>query len=58
METFYAALFGACAILAAVFEFGNRQSGDSKLSGVPPDFTKFKNNYLLVYTMMMGTLRK
>lgn len=54
MEAFYGLVFGVCAIMAAVLEWGNRSGADGKNSALPTDFVAFKNNYLLVYTLMMG----
>lgn len=53
METFYILLFGVAAVLAAVLEYGNRLTkGGQQVTNA--DFTRFKNNYLLVYSLAMG----
>jgi hypothetical protein len=54
MEVFYAGLFGVAAILAAVLEYGNR-AGRNAPGNSTREFTIFRNNYLLVYSLMMGT---
>ena len=53
MEPFYAALFGVAAVLAAVLEYGNR-AGRNAPGNTTREFTMFRNNYLLVYSLMMG----
>ena len=52
MDSFYGLLFGAAAVLAAVLEYGNRL-GKSTAS-TSREFTLFRNNYLVVYSLMMG----
>lgn len=52
MEAFYLLIFGAAAALAAVLEYGNRMGKDNNVSD--SSFLKFRNNYLLVYSLMMG----
>ncbi len=56
MDSFYGIVFGICAVVAAVLEWGNRSGADGKQSALPTEFVAFKNNYLIVYTLMMGTL--
>ncbi|KAI3439118.1 hypothetical protein D9Q98_001527 [Chlorella vulgaris] len=53
MEVFYAGLFGVAAILAAVLEYGNR-AGRNAPGNSTREFTIFRNNYLLVYSLMMA----
>ncbi|EFN51339.1 hypothetical protein CHLNCDRAFT_33124, partial [Chlorella variabilis] len=53
MEPFYAALFGVAAVLAAVLEYGNR-AGRNAPGNTTREFTMFRNNYLLVYSLMMA----
>ena len=48
-------LFGMQALLAAALEYGNRLSNDNKHTGAPAEFLSFRNNYLVVYSLMMGT---
>lgn len=54
--TFYYGLFGGWALAAAGLELGSRFG--KKASGmVTTDLFKgFRNNYLLVYSLMMGTI--
>ena len=47
-------LFGVQALLAAVLEYGNRIGNDNKHSGASTEFLSFRNNYLVVYSLMMG----
>jgi len=54
METFYMMLFGFQALLAAVLEYGNRIGNDNKHVGASNEFLAFRNNYLIVYSLMMG----
>ena len=52
MELFYIAVFLLSAIAAAALE-GTRKSETG--SGIGNrDFLKFRNNYVLVYALMMG----
>lgn len=53
MELFYTALFGVAAVLAAVLEYGNR-AGRNAPGNSTREFAVFRNNYLLVYSLMMG----
>ena len=52
METFLLLLFAAVAALTAVLELSKRQS--SKPETANRDFIRFRNNYVLVYALMMG----
>lgn len=52
MEPFYAMIFGVAAVLAAILEYGNR-AGKSQ-AATSREFTLFRNNYLIVYSLMMG----
>jgi len=54
MEGFYIILFGVQALLAAALEYGNRLGHDNKHSAASPEFLGFRNNYLVVYSLMMG----
>ena len=52
MEVFYTFIFGAMAALAAVLEL--TKSKDSAVETGSRDFMRFRNNYVLVYALMMG----
>lgn len=52
MELIYLAVFLVSAIAAAALE-GTRKSETGSAVG-NRDFLKFRNNYVLVYTLMMG----
>lgn len=52
MEIFYFLLFGALALVVAALELS--KIGKDRIS-TSPAFNAFKNNYLLVYSIMMGT---
>ena len=52
METFLLLVFAAVAALTAVLELSKRQS--SKPETTNRDFIRFRNNYVLVYALMMG----
>ncbi|GMN31352.1 hypothetical protein TIFTF001_003208 [Ficus carica] len=52
MEVLYFVLFGALAVVVAALELS--KSGKDRIS-TSPAFNAFKNNYLLVYSIMMGT---
>lgn len=54
METFYMVLFGLQALIAAALEYGNRIGSDNKHTGATAEFLSFRNNYLVVYSLMMG----
>ena len=54
METFYIVIFGLQALIAAALEYGNRIGSDNKHTGASTDFLLFRNNYLVVYSLMMG----
>lgn len=45
-------MFAAVAALTAVLELSKRQS--SKPETMNRDFIRFRNNYVLVYALMMG----
>lgn len=51
MEAFYVVLFAALAALAALLETGRGRAGGGALTH---DFVAFRNNYVLVYALMMG----
>lgn len=51
MEAFYIVLFAALAALAALLETGRGRSSGGALTR---DFVAFRNNYVLVYALMMG----
>ncbi len=50
MEGFYVIVFGVAALVAAVLEYGNRMAKGAA-QGTTPEFSIFKNNYLLVYSL-------
>ena len=52
METFLLLVFAAVAAIAALLELSKRQS--SKQETTNRDFIRFRNNYVLVYALMMG----
>ena len=52
MELFYIIVFGALAALAAGLEL-SKPADSTAIKNA--DFRRFRNNYLLVYSMMMGT---
>ena len=52
MEVLYFVLFGALAVVVAGLELS--KSGKDRIS-TSPAFNAFSNNYLLVYSIMMGT---
>lgn len=52
MEAFYTFIFGAMAALAAILEL--TKSKDSAVESGSRDFVRFRNNYVLVYALMMG----
>ena len=54
MEIFYIAVFLLSAIAAAAVE-GTRKSESGSGSG-NRDFLNFRNNYVIVYALMMGKL--
>lgn len=53
MENFYVVLFGVAAVLAAALEYGNRM-GKGGAVATNPEFSRFRSNYLIVYSLMMG----
>ena len=55
MDAFYVGLFVLQAVLAGYLELRNRSRNDSKHTEAPKDFLSFRNNYLVVYSLMMGT---
>lgn len=54
METFLLLVFASLAALTALLELSKRQR--SKQETTNRDFVRFRNNYVLVYALMMGTL--
>ena len=52
MEMFYYLVFGALAAIVAALELG--KSGKDRVA-TSPAFNSFKNNYILVYSLMMCT---
>lgn len=52
MEVFYYLVFGALAAIVAALELG--KSGKDRVA-TSPAFNSFKNNYILVYSLMMCT---
>lgn len=52
MDNFYIAVFLVGAVIAAVLEYGNRLG--KVVTATDPTFRKFKLNYLVVYSFMMG----
>lgn len=51
MELFYYMVFGALAAVVAALELSKTNKDRINTSSV---FESFKNNYLLVYSLMMG----
>ena len=51
MEAVYAVTFGVLAALAAVFELTKPKEGQQSTS---QDFLRFRFNYVVVYSLMMG----
>ena len=58
MEAFYILLFAAIAATTVFFELGKGRSSSSSMSStsLTRDFLSFRNNYVLVYALMMGKL--
>ena len=56
MEPYYVLLFGVAAVLAGGLEYGNRMAKGAT-QATSTDFVRFKNNYLVVYSLMMGEWR-
>ena len=56
METLYISIFGVAAVLAAALEYSNRLGRSKTVTSA--EFSKFQNNYLLVYSLMMGRQRR
>lgn len=54
MELFYYVVFGAMAAVVAVLELGKSNKDRITTSQA---FNSFKNNYILVYSLMMGMFR-
>lgn len=54
--TFYYGLFGGWALAAAGLELGSRFGKKASAIVTTDLFKGFRNNYLLVYSLMMGTL--
>ncbi|GAB4815724.1 hypothetical protein N2152v2_002770 [Parachlorella kessleri] len=54
MEPYYVFVFGVAAVLAGGLEYGNRMAKGATQSGTSTDFVRFKNNYLVVYALMMA----
>ena len=56
MEAFYILLFAAIAATTVFFEIGKGRgsSSASSSSSLTRDFAAFRNNYVLVYALMMG----
>ena len=52
MEPFYTVVFGVLAAVAAVLEL--TKSKESAADTSSKEFSRFKNNYVLVYALMMG----
>ena len=52
MEPFYIAVFGVLAALAAALELTKSKSTSTDNSS--RDFSRFRSNYVLVYSLMMG----
>lgn len=52
MELFYIIVFGGLAAIVAALELS--KSSKDRIN-TPSAFNAFKNNYLLVYSLMMGT---
>lgn len=53
MDAFYYSVFGGLAAVVAAMEL-SKTSRDRVATSSP--FNAFKNNYLLVYSLMMGSL--
>lgn len=54
MEVFYGIVFLVSALAAGGVEWSKKSEGSSGASD--SDFLKFRNNYVLVYALMMGEL--
>lgn len=52
MEFFYYVVFGALAAVVAALELGGKSNKDRITTSQA--FNSFKNNYILVYSLMMG----
>ena len=53
MEVFYYVVFGVLGIVVATLELSKNNKDRINTSSA---FTSFKNNYLVVYSLMMGTI--
>lgn len=51
MEAFYFLVFGALSAVVAALEFS--KTSKDRITTTPA-FNSFKNNYILVYSLMMG----
>lgn len=57
MDSFYIVLFAALAVSAAYMEYSNHRrsaTSDSKLFNFSSAFLTFRNNYIVVYSLMMA----
>nr|XP_043631846.1 molybdate-anion transporter-like [Erigeron canadensis] len=57
MEVFYYMVFGGLGLVVAVLEFWSRKNNNKdnhRLTASCQSFSSFKNNYLLVYSLMMA----
>lgn len=53
MEVIYYLLFGVLAVAAAFLELSRgKETGHGSMT---PEFLSFRNNYVVVYSLMMGT---
>ena len=52
MELFYLIVFSLSAVAAGALEWTKKSEGSSATGN--RDFIKFRNNYVLVYALMMG----
>lgn len=55
MELFYYLVFGGLSAVVAALELS--KSNKDRIS-TSPAFNSFKNNYLVVYSLMMGNFKK
>jgi hypothetical protein len=54
MEPFYIAVFGVLAAIAAGLELTKGKS--TSTDNTSKEFSRFRSNYVLVYSLMMGAL--
>ena len=54
MEGFYGVLFAVLSSVCLVLEWPRASLGTKPAQPLPAPFTHFRNNYLLVYSLMMG----